>query len=111
MAIMKFIAVQGLPFSIVDSAPFQEMIKAANCSFMDQGHLRSSTTFRTTLLESLYNMVVEQVEENLAQTGINSKRTLGFDTYTTKAGMCVTNFGQTVETRGDTETFTVLSLK
>lgn len=54
-SICRFIAVSGVPFSVVKMEPFKEMVRELNEAFIDGGHLRSDSSFRGNLLQQLYD--------------------------------------------------------
>ncbi len=92
-SIMMFLAVCALPFVIVSSKAFKDMLGALNPGFTQGGHLLGQQTFRRRLLPELFQDVQQRVKEWHALQGNNRFCTVGCDGYETPTGISVTNFG------------------
>jgi hypothetical protein len=95
MSITKFIAGCGLPFNIINSVFFIDMITDLNVVYAKK-YLPKQKTFKLKWLPELFNDTFETVASYFRlHPGV--LRTMGLDGYTTPAGHHVLNFVETMK--------------
>jgi hypothetical protein len=90
--ICEFIVGCGLPFAIVESTFFIQLLRLLRPAFIDRNHLRRRTWFSTTGLDDLYDATQSQLNAAFKAVSSSTYFTLAGDGFKTEAGDKVVNF-------------------
>jgi hypothetical protein len=91
-AICAFIVGCGLPFAIVESIFFIQLLELLRPAFIQRDHLRRRTWFSTVGLDNLYFATQSQLSAAFQAVAASTFFTLAGDGFKTEAGDKVVNF-------------------
>jgi len=99
MAIMSFIVGCGLPFAIVQSVYFMNLLSVLRPGFIANDWLMSRTWFSTSWLEKLYEQIKDQLHKVLHNNSSTNLFTLAGDGFKAESGEKVVNFTEQLQTK------------
>jgi len=99
MAIMSFIVGCGLPFAIVQSVYFMNLLSVLRPGFIAKDWRMSRTGFSTSGLDKLYEQIKDQLHKALHNNSSTNLFTLAGDGFKAESGDKVVNFTEQLQTK------------